>query len=415
MFKLAILYILGNVLNKAIPFLLLPVLTYYITPEGFGVIMIIQLIISILTILISLNFNGAYLKYYYKYNSSNRNILLYNIIIYTFLNAVTIIIFIILVLYIFSIQLDILFGFDSIWIFVAMFIAISNSILALILVNYQINNNPIKYSLVTILFTTINVVITLTFIVYLNYGWEGRILGMLSSSFFLLLVSYKIYFKKKYSLKNLDIKFRNKIYLFGIPLLPHALSGILLVSVDRLFLNSMLDLSSVGIYSTAYQFGMIISIAMSAINIAWSPYFFRNIEKNNKTFSFFAKKIFLISIIMFFLVLLIIYLSKYIVLIFFDIQYHEAVKYIGIIAWGNFFEGLYIIISNFIFYYEKNIFLSYVTFLVLILNIILNFIFIKSFGIYGAALATLISYIIYFLLVLTYSIYLIKKYGKKND
>jgi O-antigen/teichoic acid export membrane protein len=402
-------------LNKFIPFLLLPILTHYISPEGYGIISIIQIIISFFTVIISLNFNGAYLRYYYKLIKKEQNKLLFNIIIFTVINFISITVISFLILLFGHLSFIDIFDIDNMWLYIALVISFSNSIMAMILINFQIDNNPIKYSLITISYSIVNICFSLLLIVYFNYGWEGRILGILISSILLLIITF-IGYKKENSLNldNYNKDYKNKIYKFGLPLLPHALSGLILVSVDKLFLNNMIGLSSVGIYAVAYQFAMIISIVASSINNAWSPYFFKNMENRNISISLLIRKMIYIAIILFIIVLLLILASKWLILNFFNVKYHEAIQYIAIIAWGHFFEGLYVILSNFILFYHKNIYLSYLTIFAVFINIILNIVFINSMGIYGAALATLISYFIYFVIVILYTAYLIKKEKREN-
>ena len=52
-------YLLSGILNAAIPFLLLPVLTRYLTPEAFGLLAVFQATVALMTPLCLLNTPGA--------------------------------------------------------------------------------------------------------------------------------------------------------------------------------------------------------------------------------------------------------------------------------------------------------------------------------------------------------------------
>src|SRR5690606_18660157 len=54
-FKGFAIYLGSSVINKAIPFLLLPILTKYLTPEEYGVLAIYQVMISFVMPLIGMN------------------------------------------------------------------------------------------------------------------------------------------------------------------------------------------------------------------------------------------------------------------------------------------------------------------------------------------------------------------------
>jgi len=411
--KLTFIYAAGNSINKIIPFLLLPILTHYISPEGYGKISIVQIIISFFTVLISLNFNGAYLRYYYKLACKDKKRLLFNVIFFTVVNFILLAAVSFFMILFGGVFLSDIFSIDSMWLYVAIVISFSNSIMALILVNFQINKSPIKYSLATISYSFVNIFFSLLLIIYLDYGWEGRIFGILISSILLLIIAFLNYKKERgIRIDSYDQNFRKKIYNFGFPLLPHALSGIILVGVDRVFLANMIGLSSTGVYAVAYQFGMIISIISSSINSAWAPFFFKEMENSKSSVFILIKGVGYIAIALFLIVIVLIFLSKLIILNYLNVEYHDSIKYITLIAWGYFFEGLCIMVSNFILFYNKNIYLSYSTITAVFLNIILNIILINSMGVYGAALATFISYVVSFIMIAAYTVFLIKVKGK---
>jgi len=60
------IYTSANILVKAIPFLLLPVLTRYLSPSDYGIIAIFQVILAFLIVFIGLNSNGAVMVNFFK-------------------------------------------------------------------------------------------------------------------------------------------------------------------------------------------------------------------------------------------------------------------------------------------------------------------------------------------------------------
>ena len=58
---------LGEVLAKAIPFLLLPYLTRVLGPAGYGELSLYQVIAALLVIALSMSQDGAIARYYYVY------------------------------------------------------------------------------------------------------------------------------------------------------------------------------------------------------------------------------------------------------------------------------------------------------------------------------------------------------------
>ena len=76
-------------------------------------------------------------------------------------------------------------------------------------------------------------------------------------------------------------------------------------------------------------------------------------------------------------------------------KYSGAIAVIPPVAASVYFIFLYSILSFPEFYYEKTQFLAFASFGAAILNVILNFIFIKKYGFVAAGYTTLICYIIY--------------------
>lgn len=83
------------------------------------------------------------------------------------------------------------------------------------------------------------------------------------------------------------------------------------------------------------------------------------------------------------------------VLLFGSAKYSGAIAVIPPVAASVYFIFLYSILSFPEFYYEKTQFLALASFGAAILNVILNFIFVKKYGFVAAGYTTLICYIIY--------------------
>jgi O-antigen/teichoic acid export membrane protein len=62
---------------------------------------------------------------------------------------------------------------------------------------------------------------------------------------------------------------------FGVPLLPHAFAGALLVNVDRLAVANSAGATALGIYGAAAQLGMVLNVLADAAIKAYTPLFYR--------------------------------------------------------------------------------------------------------------------------------------------
>lgn len=68
---------------------------------------------------------------------------------------------------------------------------------------------------------------------------------------------------------------------FNIPLLPHHLSGVLLNQVDRVMIEIFDQRDKVGIYSVAYNIGLLIQLFTNALNSTLNPWTYDKLNKKD--------------------------------------------------------------------------------------------------------------------------------------
>ncbi len=85
--------------------------------------------------------------------------------------------------------------------------------------------------------------------------------------------------------------------------------------------------------------------------------------------------------------------------VFLGKTFNESSIYVMWVALGYAFNGMYLMVVNYIFYSQRTKSLAAVTFMTAILNVILNYFLIKKFGAIGAAQATTIVFAIKFIVV----------------
>ena len=97
-----------------------------------------------------------------------------------------------------------------------------------------------------------------------------------------------------------------------------------------------------------------------------------------------------------------------------DQQYFRGLYFVPWIAVSYIFWGGYILFAGFYFHAQKTKFLGKLGVLTAVLNVIMNYVFISLFGTFGAALATLVSFIVVFAIVFLQSkkLFYVKWFGE---
>lgn len=395
--KNSVIYLCSNIINAAIPFLLLPILTRYLTPSEYGQIAMFQILIVGLSAFVGLNTVGAASRYFYD-NNNEKDIAIFNS------SCIQILIISSLFLFIFGfIFLDKLVSYLSIpkeWIFGGILFSFSSFLLNLRLGQWQVRGIAIKFGSLQISNSAINMLLSLLFVVVFHYGAEGRVSAQIIAGIIAAFIAVSLLYKDKLVyLYVWNLEHIKQALFFGVPLIPHVFGGFLLLSVDRFVINQKLGLSSAGIYMVAVQLSMALMVVFDAINKAYIPWLYGCLSENSDkqkglivkyTYAYYAFLL-VVSIIPFLI-------GPWILIFIAGDEYKASGDIIGWLCLGQIFGGMYLMVTNYVFYAKRTMLLSWVTISAGVLNIILVFLLIEPLGIKGAAIAFVLSKFIQFLM-----------------
>lgn len=392
------IYLISNITNAAIPFFLLPILTRYLTVEEYGQIAIFQMLLSALSTLIGLNSLGSAERKYYDKNINKSSLRHFNG------SCIQIMIFSSLLCVILTVLFgEVLSHFLSIpisWIYLSILISSLSYVILLRLGQWQIRGNAISFGILQVSNSITNMILSLLLVISLKQGVAGRIDAQLISALILALVSLFLLYKNKLIiLLTYQKKYILEALYFGIPLIPHSIGFFFLNVIDRYFINKELGLAQAGIYMVAVQLSSVLSILFDAINKAYIPWLFDVLSKNNY---FYKKKIvrytYLYFLLLIFLSIIPFIIGPVAITLIAGEKYIESGYIIGWLCLGQIFGGMYLMVTNYIFYSKKTGRLAIITISTGLVNIFLLLTLLHNFGLIGAAYAFAISKLIQFLL-----------------
>lgn len=389
-------YSIVNIINAAVPFLLLPILTTYLAPNEYGLLSLIQLLMVISLPILLMNTAGLLTIEYSRLSFDKFQTLL------STLFWIPIVGFILLECIFFYLEEFIVkyFHIPSDYIFLIPLFVLVQAIPTIVPIIFQAKKQPLNFGKYKISLTIVNLLLSLLFVVVFNYSWEGRLWGIIGAFSVFSLIGIVILIKLNLLRFKFDLGFLKEALHFGIPLIPHSIAGVFLAMSDRVFLANMLGNDAVGIYSVAFQVASAVAIIMTSINQAWAPTLFEKLN-NNPTLENkrkIVKETYKIMLGMVLVTTIFILSSSLIFQLFINEAFSSAVELSQLIAVAFLFQGFYFMITNYIFFSKKTYFLSYITLLSVIIIFIANYFLIPEFGIYGAAYAMLISWIIFFII-----------------
>jgi len=371
-------------------------MTRYLTPTDYGIVATFNVLLAVMVVFVGLSMNGAINVNFFKLTKEELKEYIGNVIIILFISFILVYI----ITYFLQSSISLFIKFPEKWISNIVIVALFQSLFAVTIVLWQVEQKPLLYGLFQIPRTILNVSLSLIFVVLLQWGWQGRLWGIIITSIIFGLLSIFVLYKRKYVKVSFNKRYIKDALFFGVPLIPHALGGWIITGIDRIFINTMVDVAATGIYTVGYQVGMIVILLASSFNLAWSPFLFEKLKKNDYlTKVKIVKFTYLYNGCIIFLALALSFVAPYFLKYFVSKNFYFAHKYVPWIAFGYAFKGMYLMVVNYIFYVKKTYILAWVTFFSAGVNIVLNYFFIKANGAIGAAQATTITFFIQFIMV----------------
>lgn len=391
------IYLLSNIINAMVPFALLPILTRTLSPAEYGAIAMFQILIAGLGALIGANTVGAANRKFYD-NVTEKELVAYNSSCFIVLGVSTLIV--IVFSFVLSSNIVEVLSIPEHWIFYAILVSLSVFIITFRLGQWQIRNKASRYAIIQVGSTSINMGMTLFLVVYMSQGADGRVEGWTIASLLFGLISYISLKKDKLisltEAKKSDIK---SALSYGVPLAPHIFGVFLLSSVDRFIINDALGLGEAGIYMIGVQVSMALSIIFDAINKAYTPWLFETLKRNEKKSKIkIVKATYMYFFVLLFLSFVAFKLAPFFIALVVGEQYWGVNEVIGWLCLGQIFGGMYLMVTNYVFYSKKTGYLSLVTIGSGIINVLITLTLVESYGIKGAAMAFALSKLIQFIL-----------------
>ncbi len=238
--------------------------------------------------------------------------------------------------------------------------------------------------------------LVLLFLLGLGMKAEGALLGMGLS----FAVGVVLGVRKVRGLRpRIDRKVLGASLLYGLPILPHALSGIIFQATDQVLLaaNDQHGLGSAGQYLLAVQLASAVFMVAMGMQKAWLPFFLREDRDHGEAGWIRVRKLsfFAVSVVACGAVGVGVLAPEFVQLgtIFSEDSYALAATVVPILAFGAFLRSYYLVTSAVVMAdMGMARWIAVATLPAAALNVYLNAIWIPEHGVHGAAWATFTSH-----------------------
>ena len=396
---------LSQAITAVTSFGVLVLYTKYLPPADFGIVSLIWIFVVVASVVIDGGLNTAFCIKFYKVSKEENTKNIYSIFIYNLmifgLFFLIFLIFPSLFQNILKLQIP---KSDLAIVFLLIIFMIFGNFYTSILI---VDRKPKNYFIVKLIFNVVLITSSLVYLVVLKFGYISYLNAYLVSYFVIAFIgviyfisNYKPRFKSIISLTNL-----RSLLKLGLPLVPNTLMLMLLTWADRYILNLYIGLAIVGIYTVGYRFAEIINIfIINPFGQALSPVLFKQYSKLKYEYKRTMSRVFKYYwLVMFSIMIAYFTILREVFQFFIGIEYIGGYDVISIVLLGIILWGMTNLLGATVVMKEKTNKMFLFTFISVSLNIGLNFVLIPKYGMYGAAVATLVSFALQFIMIFIYT------------
>jgi len=399
-------YFTGHVVAMAAGFISFPFLTRIFSVSEYGVLGLITTTFFIATAISKFGFPNSIVQFYAKFKASNK------------IDVFSSSIFISSLIISSIVTLIFLFGahFFKKFLLGGHDISILYLVGALILITCtsDIVGSFFRAEQRTKLFNFIGVIrrygsvfLGIFFTIYFIKGLNGFFFGQAISGAIILFLLLKLFYKKiKIEIKYFSLDLSMESLRFGFPLMLAEFGHLSLNYIDRYLIQLQLGLVPVGIYTAGYNLSTYVTdIIMYPIAYAVTPLYVEILVKKGEkeTKEFLSKALRYFLLVMIPLSLGFISLSKNLIVMLATSKYLESNIIIPYAVIGQSVYTCSLILNNGLFIKKKTYIVRNIMLIACLIKVGFNLLLLPFYGILGAGFATLVTYIIYTVMVTYYS------------
>ncbi|HEY0740051.1 MAG TPA: lipopolysaccharide biosynthesis protein [Chryseosolibacter sp.] len=395
----SIIYGAASLLINGSNFFLIPIYTHYLTTAEYGIISSVAVFSAITTSIFTLGFNGAVTRFYVEYSTEQFREFLFSVFVFQVVFAALVCLPFVLLNGLF---LDSIFKgvpFEP-YLRYGIYIGITGIFSTVPLAFLQAQSKALGYRI----FTTVSfLILTALMFVMVVFNRSGSIGGVQATLYANCLMAL-IYtgFLLRQSIIRFHFPYVRAALTFGVPVMLYAVFGSLIELSSKYFIERFVSLDDLGIYNAGYQMASVILLVINAVNMAWVPVFFAKAKENisSTLFGDFGKLLIVCLTVGGLAVAL---LANEIIGLL-DNGYAQAASIVPILVLTHVVGGGYwVLMVNPISYARKTVYLPILTTISGVFSVFLSLFLIPKAGMVGAALSTLLSYLL--LIAISYVVF----------
>ncbi len=387
----SLIYGLSTVAARLLNFLLMPFYTHYLPPSGYGVVAAVFSYIAFLNIIYHYGLDQAYMRHRSEDAARAWSSALACLLVSTALLTAPFLLF--------PSGLAELAGIGAgggrLMLYTAAILAL-DTLSLLPFTELRMRHKALRFALVRTASIALNVALNVWFLAGLGMGVEGVFLASAIAAALPLLLLADLLFSAR---PSFDRGMVRSLLAFALPLLPAGLGSMAVQVIDRPIMLALSGAAAVGLYQASYRLGIFMMLIVNMFDAAWRPFFLERAGKPEAPAVFARVLTYFTALGAWTLVAVSLLIEDAVkadlggfTLIHSD--YWSGLAIVPVVLLAYLFNGVYVNFLAPVIIAKRTGEILKATLAGAAANVAANFLLIPPFGAMGAALATLLSYLL---------------------
>lgn len=383
-------YTIGNLLIKGLAFLSIPIFSNLLSTADYGVFNTYSAYMSLFTVVISLGLPSSIRTAHYDFGERSKEyiscgalLIVMNLALFLALGALC------------RQALELYGGLKRSLVFLAVLSSFGSALLSYYNSHLSMEYKSREFLAISFFYSFSSIALSIL-LICTHRGEAGYYWRALGNTLPMLLVAaYALFRLWRRERPRVRREYARYGLRFGLPLIPHDLSRIVLSQFDRIMIAQSVGDAQAGLFSFACNLGLPIEVLTTSIDTAWCPWLFERLREGD--YARIRRRAFDIAMLMSVGASALMLISPELIRLLSAPGYWES-RYVAVpIVLSMYFAFLYILPAGVEYYLKKTQYIAAGTMAVALLNVLLNALCIPRFGYVAAAYTTVVSYALYYL------------------
>lgn len=385
-----LIYGLGNYGIKVLGFLLIPLYTRYLAPSDYGVMALVSMYTQVMFVLMNLGQSTSLFRFYYEHDTQEGRdrvvaASLWIVLLFALPMAA--------IPFLFNQPLaHLILGDSALWFLMCIGTAtvLCKVLLRMPFAIMRAHDESKRYASWSLARNFLGLVLAIVLVAGFHQGATGVVLSQfLAELVFCFLLTRMTFQSLRAGFHWQDVKDQ---LLFGLPFVPIGVASFVLDLTDRWFLKHYYSTAEVGIYSLGYRFAEILTFVVTAFQLSWPQFLFRNRKEPNAPQLYADMTNYYLALMLLIWLGLAVFAPE-LLRIMATPQFYPAAALVPIVSFALVLDGMGWMFNIGALFSKKTLLRTASVTLGAVVNLSLNFWLIPKYGMMGAAWSTFLGFL----------------------